>query len=187
MGRLAVVLGLALASIALALPGSARWIRRWVGQPRAGAGTSATGRAARRRGGRAGSERLGGSLGRGLTWVRRAIPGTQRGARSELEELADREAASAGVEEDASGDDLKVIEGIGPRIESVLKAAGIATYEELAETGTTRLEKVMKDAGTRLANPETWSEQARLAADGRWEELQELQKGLKGGRRVAAS
>ena len=112
-------------------------------------------------------------------------------AQWELAEVAAREAASSGADVDGTGadtagegDDLKVIEGIGPRIEEVLKAAGITTYAKLAETRPGRLETVMKEAGTRLANPETWPEQAALAAAGDWEGLRELQGELKGGRRV---
>jgi predicted flap endonuclease-1-like 5' DNA nuclease len=79
------------------------------------------------------------------------------------------------------GDDLKIVEGIGPRIETVLKGAGVTTYGELAELTPRRIERIMKEAGTRMAKPDTWPEQARLAADGRWEALQELQAQLKGG------
>jgi predicted flap endonuclease-1-like 5' DNA nuclease len=64
-------------------------------------------------------------------------------------------------------DDLKKIEGIGPKIESVLQEAGIRTYAQLAVTGADRLKLILKDAGVRAA-PDTWPEQARLAAVGDW-------------------
>lgn len=79
-------------------------------------------------------------------------------------------------------DDLKLIEGIGPKISSVLADAGIVTFAQLAAVDPEVLEKaVREDARLKLANPESWPEQARLAAEGRWDELEELQENLKGG------
>ncbi len=81
-------------------------------------------------------------------------------------------------------DDLKRIEGIGPKISSVLQDAGIATYSQLAATDVDRLRQILTDSGIRLANPDTWPEQAHLAAAGDWDALNNLQGQLKGGRRV---
>jgi len=81
-------------------------------------------------------------------------------------------------------DDLTIIEGIGPKIASLLQAAGIATFSQLAGADLSRVQKILDDAGLRLADPATWAEQARLAAEGKWEELKVLTDGLKGGRRV---
>lgn len=80
-------------------------------------------------------------------------------------------------------DDLKKIEGIGPKIESVLQEAGIRTYAQLAVTGVGRLKSILNDAGVR-ATPNTWPEQAKLAAIGDWDRLGALQSQLKGGRRA---
>lgn len=90
------------------------------------------------------------------------------------------------VEEAApSPDDLKRIEGIGPKIESVLNAAGILTFAQLAATDVEELERVVKEGGVRLAFPESWSEQAALAAAGEWEELEALQEDLTAGRKAS--
>jgi nucleotidyltransferase/DNA polymerase involved in DNA repair len=62
-------------------------------------------------------------------------------------------------------DDLKHIDGIGPRISSVLQAAGIRTFAQLAETDIAQLKDILKDAGIR-ANPSTWPDQASLATVG---------------------
>ena len=98
---------------------------------------------------------------------------------------ADRDGAAASRAEDmppeGDGDDLKVIEGIGPRIEEVLKAAGVRNYAALAELRPGRLQTIMREAGKRMAKPDTWPEQARLAADGEWQALKELQDSLKRG------
>jgi predicted flap endonuclease-1-like 5' DNA nuclease len=80
-------------------------------------------------------------------------------------------------------DDLKLIEGIGPKISSILADAGIVTFAQLAELNEQTLEKIVRDeAGIRLASPATWPEQARLAAAGKWDELEQLQEELHGGK-----
>lgn len=81
-------------------------------------------------------------------------------------------------------DDLKIIEGIGPKIEEILKQADINNWEDLAETAPKYLEVILADAGDRfkLHDPGTWPTQARLAARGEWNLLREYQDDLKGGR-----
>jgi predicted flap endonuclease-1-like 5' DNA nuclease len=82
-------------------------------------------------------------------------------------------------------DDLKLVEGIGPKISGILQAAGITTFGQLAATDVDRLKQILADADfTAPANPATWPEQAGLAAAGKWAELEALQDELKGGRRV---
>ena len=99
------------------------------------------------------------------------------------------EATEAGVEqapEQSEPDDLTRIEGIGPKIASVLQAAGVLTFARLAETDVTRLEEILEAESPRLrhlADPSTWPEQAELAATGEWEALQALQGTLNRGRR----
>lgn len=89
-------------------------------------------------------------------------------------------AALAGFDEH----NLQKIEGIGPKIAGILNAHGIHTFADLAEAAVEELQKCLEEAGPRyrLANPETWPMQARLAAEGKWLELDELQRKLKGGR-----
>lgn len=82
-----------------------------------------------------------------------------------------------------AGDDLRIVEGIGPKINSVLHEAGIRTFAQLSETTPERLEEILRVQGLRLANPQTWPEQARLAAAGEWSKLEKYQKKLKGGRK----
>jgi len=81
-------------------------------------------------------------------------------------------------------DDLEIIEGIGPKIASVLQDAGIKTFAELAETAVAKLEEILHSAQLSMADPSTWAEQAKLAADGKMAELKKLQDELTGGRRV---
>lgn len=79
--------------------------------------------------------------------------------------------------------DLKVIEGIGPKIEGLLKEGGIKTWSELAAADVTRIQEILDAAGPRyqLANPRTWSQQAGLAAAGDWTALKKLQDELNAG------
>lgn len=84
----------------------------------------------------------------------------------------------------AQPDDLTVLEGVGPRIASVLAAAGITTFAELASTSVDRLEEILRAADLRLGDPTTWPEQAALAAKGDWDGLAKLTETLKGGRRA---
>jgi len=81
-------------------------------------------------------------------------------------------------------DDLKRIEGIGPKFSEVLGQAGITTFAQLAGTGVERLKQIIQKAGLRLADPTTWPEQAKWAAAGDWDGLERLQSELKGGRRA---
>lgn len=81
-------------------------------------------------------------------------------------------------------DDLKVIEGIGPKIEGLINDAGIFTWESLAGTDPGQLKEILEAAGGsfRMHTPYTWPLQARLAAAERWDELKQYQEELKGGK-----
>ncbi|NUO01872.1 MAG: 50S ribosomal protein L27 [Saprospiraceae bacterium] len=83
-------------------------------------------------------------------------------------------------------DDLKLVEGIGPKIEGLLHAAGIKTWAELAGTDTDRLKAILDEAGNQynMHDPSTWAKQAELANNGNWEELETYQEHLKGGKEV---
>lgn len=82
-------------------------------------------------------------------------------------------------------DNLKVIEGIGPKIELLLQGAGIHSFAELAETSVEQLKEVLRMAGGdryRMHDPSTWPEQARLAAAGDMGKLKAYQEFLSGGK-----
>lgn len=81
-------------------------------------------------------------------------------------------------------EDLKVIEGIGPKIEKLCNDVGIYTLRQLANTPLESLQKMLDDAGPnyRVIDPSTWSQQATLANDGKWDELRAYQDYLVGGR-----
>ncbi|MDW7992020.1 MAG: helix-hairpin-helix domain-containing protein [Anaerolineae bacterium] len=80
-------------------------------------------------------------------------------------------------------DDLTRLEGIGPKVAQVLASIGITTFKALAEADYDRVKQALVEAGWPYMDPAGWIEQAKLAAEGRWEELARLQEQLKGGRR----
>ena len=79
--------------------------------------------------------------------------------------------------------DLKVIEGIGPKIEYLLKTSGILSWKALSETSIDRCNEILMKAGDRFSmhNPSTWPRQARLAYEGKWRDLKVWQESLIGG------
>jgi len=81
-------------------------------------------------------------------------------------------------------DDLKKIEGIGPKIEGLLNEGGFLTFAALADGPTEKIQDILDAAGPRyrIHKPATWSEQAALARDGKWDELKVLQDRLDGGK-----
>jgi large subunit ribosomal protein L21 len=86
----------------------------------------------------------------------------------------------------AKGDDLKKIEGIGPKAAEVLVAAGVDTFVKLASTDAAKVKEILDAAEAKVQHldPTTWAQQAQLAADGKWDELQKLQDELNGGKAV---
>lgn len=81
-------------------------------------------------------------------------------------------------------DDLKIVEGIGPKIEGLLNEGGIHTWKDLAEADQDKVQAILDEAGSRyrMHSPATWAKQAQLAVDGKWAELEEYQDHLDGGR-----
>ncbi|GEM_PF-5915415 len=81
-------------------------------------------------------------------------------------------------------DDLKIIEGIDPKIEVLLNNANIYTWKKLSKTGIGELKRLLKAGGSvyEAHEPSTWPEQAALAANWSWTELETLQAELKTGK-----
>jgi large subunit ribosomal protein L27 len=83
-----------------------------------------------------------------------------------------------------AGDDLKKIEGIGPKIAEIFNNEGIMTFAQLSETSTEKMQEILAAAGSRYAshNPGTWAKQATMAAAGQWDELKAWQDEMNGGK-----
>lgn len=86
------------------------------------------------------------------------------------------------VEQWTEPQDLTLVEGIGPKINSILHGAGVNTFADLAGMDADKIKDILTEAGLRLADTSTWPMQAKLAAEGKLDELQALQDSLKGGR-----
>ena len=81
----------------------------------------------------------------------------------------------------AKADDLKKVEGIGPKIAETLIAAGITTFAELAKLKADKISDIIADVrGNHVTD--TWPKQAKLAAEGKWDELKKWQDELNGGK-----
>jgi predicted flap endonuclease-1-like 5' DNA nuclease len=85
------------------------------------------------------------------------------------QEIAEQEIAKQIVIHDAvdaQPDDLKKINGVGPKTALLLHDAGIRTYNDLGTTSVARLQEILAAAGERyrLLDPATWPEQARQLA-----------------------
>ena len=81
--------------------------------------------------------------------------------------------------------DLQIIEGVGPKIEKLLRRNSIDTWKKLADGDAEVIsEMLVAEGGDRykLHDPTTWSKQALMAHEGKWKELKDLQDELLGGR-----
>ncbi|WP_439153005.1 50S ribosomal protein L21 [Winogradskyella sp.] len=93
---------------------------------------------------------------------------------------AEPKAKPAAKKATGKADDLKKIEGIGPKIASTLVEGGIATFADLAKAKPAAISEIIEGVrGNHVTD--TWPKQAKLAADGKWDELKELQDRLDGG------
>lgn len=81
-------------------------------------------------------------------------------------------------------DDLKIVEGIGPKIEELCNKAGIFTFAQLADTSAETIKEILESAGSRfqMHDPTTWPKQAEYARDEKWDELKKWQDELDKGR-----
>jgi predicted flap endonuclease-1-like 5' DNA nuclease len=80
--------------------------------------------------------------------------------------------------------DLKIVEGIGPKIEGLFHNFDIKTWKELGKSSVEKCEEVLKSGGDRyrIHKPATWPKQAKLAYEGKWKELKYWQDALDGGK-----
>ncbi|MEP6626948.1 MAG: 50S ribosomal protein L17 [Ginsengibacter sp.] len=106
---------------------------------------------------------------------------TKKAAAPKAEEAAEVAPAAA---KEKGGDDLTKIEGVGPKVAEVLHEAGITSFAKLAESKAEDIKEILEKSGGHFnaQDPTSWAEQSQLAADGKWDELKELQDKLIAGR-----
>ena len=104
-------------------------------------------------------------------------------AASGAKKEAPKASKKAAPKKSSKGDDLKKIEGAGPKAAEALVNAGLDTFAKVAKTDAAKLSEILTEASSRLSHivTDTWPKQAALAADGKWDELKELQDRLEGG------
>ena len=96
----------------------------------------------------------------------------------------DADAAKAVFGKKIKQDDLKIVEGIGPKIEGLFHSFDIKTWKALSEASIEKCQEVLDSGGERykIHNPGTWPKQAQLAYEGKWAELLKWQDELDGGK-----
>ncbi len=92
--------------------------------------------------------------------------------------------AAAKAKTEIVKDDLTKVEGIGKKIEVLLNKSGISSYKQLSKATVKKLKQILEEAGSKYSmhNPGTWPKQAKLAADGKWDELDALKQELNAGK-----
>ena len=95
-----------------------------------------------------------------------------------LTETEDRPPVDYGIYSAFNEDQLQVIEGIGPKMEEILKKAKINTWAKLADQSVDDLRSLLAQYGRRyqIIDPETWPYQAQLAQNGEWQRPDRLPK-----------
>lgn len=102
-------------------------------------------------------------------------------------ETKEKEIAALIARSRARQDNFAYIAGIGPKVSTILRSAGIDTFAQLAATHVKKIREILEAENPnllRLTDPTTWAEQARLAAKGDWDALSALQEKLKESRRA---
>ncbi len=110
---------------------------------------------------------------------KKEAPKKEAAPKAEAKKAAPKaEAKKPAPKASAKGDDLRKIEGIGPKTAEHLNNAGITSFAALAEASVERIREVLEAAGPRYKSidPTSWPVQARMAADGQWDELKKWQE-----------
>lgn len=86
-------------------------------------------------------------------------------------------AAKAAFGKTIKQDDLKVVEGIGPKIAGMFNDAGIKTWQALSESAVADCQKILNGGGDRykIHDPASWPMQGKMAYEGKWKELAKWQ------------
>lgn len=103
--------------------------------------------------------------------------------KEEKEEPKKEAAETSSDEKSEKGDDLTKIEGIGPKAAEAIVNSGIVSFADLAKAKSDKIKEILTEASSRMAHldPTSWPKQAKMAADGKWDELKEWQDKVKAG------
>jgi predicted flap endonuclease-1-like 5' DNA nuclease len=80
--------------------------------------------------------------------------------------------------------DLKIVEGIGPKIQQLFNSFDIKTWKDLSETAVAKCQEILDSGGARyqIHDPASWPMQAKMAYEGKWKELHKWQEEHKRGK-----
>lgn len=119
-----------------------------------------------------------------ITLQKNLDSGRAQGATGETDSKVEKLLIKMGVLKRWKENDLTAVEGVGPKISGLLRDGGYTTWRALANAEVSKLQDILDAAGKRykLADPSSWPKQAEMAADGRWDDLQEYQDFLQGGK-----
>ena len=83
------------------------------------------------------------------------------------EEAKKEEVTKEAPKTEAETDDLKKLEGVGPKLAEILAEGGFATFASVATASVEDIQKVLEAAGSRYASkdPAPWIEQAKELAE----------------------
>jgi large subunit ribosomal protein L21 len=114
--------------------------------------------------------------------TKKAAPKKEAAPKAEVKE----EKAPKAAKTSKKGDDLTLVEGIGPKAAEALVVEGIDTYAKLAKASAEEVKAILDASSSKIQHLDstTWAQQAQLAADGKMDELKILQDELNGGRAV---
>lgn len=81
-------------------------------------------------------------------------------------------------------DDLKVVEGIGPKIEGLFHNFDIKTWKALSDVSVAKCQEVLDSGGDRykIHDPSSWPMQAKMCYENKWKDLLKWQDEHKHGK-----
>jgi large subunit ribosomal protein L21 len=111
-----------------------------------------------------------------------AAPVVAKAAKAAPAAKAAKPAKARGKARDGS-DDIEMIEGVGPKIAVLLRDANLGTFDAISKASIEQLKAALDAGGSKfnIAKPDTWAEQAALAAKGDWAAFDKLTEELVGG------
>lgn len=118
---------------------------------------------------------------------KKAEPAKSAGESEEVavadQEAAKEEASPKKQKQQEEPDDLTKVEGIGPKAAEALVNAGLDSYAKLAKASADEIKEILTEASSRMAHldPGSWPKQAGMAAEGKWDELNDWQEKAKAG------
>jgi predicted flap endonuclease-1-like 5' DNA nuclease len=94
------------------------------------------------------------------------------------------QAAKASLGKTVKRDDLKIVEGIGPKIQHLFNSYNIKTWKDLSETAVAKCQEILDSGGApyKIHDPASWPMQAKMAYEGKWKDLHKWQEEHKRGK-----